>query len=243
MTRFANFKSQFEQTEKAIWQQIFDENKDIIKIKKEKFALPNLQLIINSTIELSNRTGFRAMSLRDLSNDTGISMGALYSYIESKKRLMEIILRQVLQMVDRALGAEEVAELEPRERLHTLLRHHIYLSEVMQPWFFFAYMEAKSFDQVGKRLAITNELRTEGLLAACLSEGTRRGVFRAVDPVMTASLIKPLLQDWYLKRWKYRRREVSPDDYADWVIRFVDAFVDHTHAPEQGHRALTRTLS
>ena len=33
------------------------------------------------------------------------------------------------------------------------------------------------------------------------------------------------MQDWYLKRWKYRRREVTPDSYADWVVEFVEAFV------------------
>lgn len=230
MSLFAEFESRFQKNQAAIWQQIFADNKDTIKIKKEKFVLPNLQAIITSTIKLSNRSGFQAMSLRDLSNDTGISMGALYSYIESKKRLMEIILAQVLHLVETTLGAEEVARLEPRARLRWLLRNHVFLSEVMQPWFFFAYMEAKSFDRIGKRMAIANELHTEGLIAACIADGEKAGVFRPVDPVMTASLIKPLLQDWYLKRWKYSRRDVGPDAYAQWVIDFVEAFLHQPRA-------------
>lgn len=225
MNSFADFKRRFDADPNAIWQQIFADNKDAIKIKKEKFVLPNLQAIINSTIDLSNRTGFRAMSLRDLSGSAGMSMGALYSYIDSKKRLMEIILGQVLHVVETTLGGEEPRQLEPRERLRWLLRNHVFLSEVMQPWFFFAYMEAKSFDNVGKRMAIANELLTEGLITSCLVDGERSGAFRAVDPTMTASLIKPLLQDWYLKRWKYSRRGVGPDAYAAWVIDFVEAFV------------------
>ena len=240
MARFDEFKRRFEQDDANIWQQIFAENQDTIKIKKAKFALPNLQLIITSTIELSNRSGFRAMSLRDLSNDTGISMGALYSYIESKKRLMEIILAQVQRLVVAILDTHELAQLEPQERLHTMLRNHIFLSEVMQPWFFFAYMEAKSFDRVGKRMAIANELRTEGLIASCIADGERSGVFRTVDPVMTASLIKPLLQDWYLKRWKYGRREIGPDAYANWVIDFVDAFLKQPRA--RGLKAVSMAI-
>jgi AcrR family transcriptional regulator len=227
MNRYSEFKHWFEQEQSTIWQRIFDDNKHVIKIKKEKFVLPNLQLIIGSTIELSNRTGFRAMSLRDLSRDTGISMGALYSYIESKERLLEIILRQVLHLVEAVLAAPEAERLVPQERLRWLLRSHIFLTEIMQPWFFFAYMEAKSFDREGKRMAIESELHTEGLIAACLRAGVASGAFRHVDPVMTASLIKPLLQDWYLKRWKYRRRSIGPDDYADWVISFVQSFLTH----------------
>lgn len=243
MSLFTEFKRRFDEKPDAIWQQIFADNKDTIKIKKEKFVLPNLQAIITSTIELSNRTGFRAMSLRDLSNDTGISMGALYSYIESKKRLMEMILGHVLRAVETTLGAEEVARLEPRPRLNWLLRNHVYLSEVMQPWFFFAYMEAKSFDRVGKRLAIENELRTEGILAACIAAGTADGVFRPVDPLATAALIKPLLQDWYLKRWKHRRREVGPDAYAERIIAFVEAFLlDQGTQPASRPRSKNRRI-
>ncbi len=228
MSLYAQFKERFDQDQDAIWRQIFIANKNTIKIKKEKFAIRSIQLIITSTIELSNKNGFRAMSLRDLSDDTGISMGALYSYIESKKRLMEIILAQVLNLVETTIGAEEVRQLEPQERLRWLLRNHVFLSEIMQPWFFFAYMEAKSFDRVGKRMAIANELHTEGLIASCLADGANSGVFRRVDPVMTASLIKPLLQDWYLKRWKYSRRGIGPDAYAEWIIDFVEAFLRPT---------------
>lgn len=72
----------------------------------------------------------------------------------------------------------------------------------MQPWFFFAYMEAKSFDHRGRRMVIGSELRTRNLIAACLGDGQACGAFRRAGPTMTASLVKPLLQDWYLKRWK-----------------------------------------
>lgn len=225
MREFAQFKDQFEADRGAIWRRIAADNRHIIKIKKDKFVLPNLQLIINSTIELSNRVGFRAMSLRDLSHDTGISMGALYSYIESKESLLRMILTQVLYMVEATLGAAEIEQLEARARLRSLLRSHIFLTELMQPWFFFAYMEAKSFGRAGKHMAIESEMRTETIIANCLVAGQASAVFRAVDPVMTASLIKPLLQDWYLKRWKYSRRNIGPDDYADHVIDFAEAFL------------------
>src|SRR5690242_14557217 len=173
MSLFVDFESRFEKDSDAFWQQIFAANRDTIKIKKERFVIPNLRSIVTATIELSNRSGFRAMSLLDLSNSTGISMGALYSYIESKKRLMEIILAQVLHLVETTLGAEEVGQLEPETRLRWMLRNHIFLSEVMQPWFFFAYMEAKSFDRIGKRTAIKNELRTESLIASCIADGQK----------------------------------------------------------------------
>ncbi len=38
---------------------------------------------------------------------------------------------------------------------------------------------------------------------------------------MAAALLKPLLQDWYVKRAKYARRKVSMSDYIELVTSFV----------------------
>lgn len=223
---FPAFVAEFEDENEATWHNIYERHQDIIRIKKAKIAVPNLQTIVTTTLSISNRSSFHSMSLRDLSREAGMSMGALYSYIESKEHLLAMILGHVLHLVETVLGGPVDGQADPKDQLHRLLRRHIFLTEVMQPWFFFAYMEAKSFDHWGRRMAIESELRTQNLIAACLVDGQAGGVFRPTDPTMTASLVKPLLQDWYLKRWKYRRQGISPDDYAGWVIRFVGAFVD-----------------
>ena len=38
---------------------------------------------------------------------------------------------------------------------------------------------------------------------------------------LVAALIKAVLQDWYLKRWKYERKGVSVEAYARFVVEFV----------------------
>lgn len=222
---FSAFEHAFQSERELTWQRIYDHNQDIIKIRREPSIAKNLGNIISSALEISNRSSFHSMSLRDLSRKADMSMGAIYSYIESKEQLSVMILGHVLFLVDTVLTPPAMAD-DPRERLRWLLRTHIYLSEMMQPWFFFAYMEAKSLDRRGRRMAVGSELRTEQLIAECIAAGQATSAFAAGDPIMTASLIKPLLQDWYLKRWKYQRREIDPDSYADWVIRFTEAFLD-----------------
>ena len=132
MSHFNDFEHWFEDDRAIIWRHIFESNQDIIKVKKEKIALPNLRTIINSTLDLSNRSSFRTMSLRELSQDAGISIGSLYSYIESKERLLAMILGLVFHLVNEVLDAPEGKRLEPKERLRWLLRRHIFLTEVMQ---------------------------------------------------------------------------------------------------------------
>ena len=221
MFSYSHFLRDFRLEHEVTWQRIYDRHRANISTARVKVALPNLERIITATLQISNRSSFDSMSLRDLSSETGLSMGALYSYIDSKDQLSAMILEHVLYLVETVLAPPPT--MAGRERLRWLLRTHVYLTEAMQPWFFFAYMEAKTFDSRVRRMAINSELRTERLLAECLAAGQAAGSFATADSTMTASLIKPLLQDWYLKRWKYRRREVDPDSYADRVIHFVEA--------------------
>ncbi|RFA26189.1 hypothetical protein CAI21_17845 [Alkalilimnicola ehrlichii] len=206
--RVANYRDQ-------VCRQIYRENQSCIRVKKEEVAVCRMTAIFEKTLEISNRTGFQAMSVRDLSEATGISMGALYSYIESKERLLDMILglgssttRQVLnEMPQDTLGA--------RAKLRWFLRTHLYLTEAMQPWFYFSYMESRHFGKEAREKAIDKELATERLVADYLQEGIAEGEFATDEPELTAAAVKPLLQDWYLKRWKFHRRDISVDHYAD----------------------------
>jgi hypothetical protein len=93
----------------------------------------------------------------------------------------------------------------------------------MQRWFVFSFMEAKSFPPAERRIAIDAEAATEEIFSEVLARGVASGDFIADEAGLTASLIKPLLQDWYVKRTKYRRRGTSIETYIASVTRFVEA--------------------
>ena len=95
----------------------------------------------------------------------------------------------------------------------------------MQPWFVFAFMEAKSFPAAERRQAIDSEAATETMIAEVLRRGTADGVFSIADIDLVAALIKPLLQEWYVKRAKYRKRGTSIETYIAATTDFIMAAV------------------
>lgn len=168
------------------------------------------------------------MSMRNLSREANMSMGALYSYFASKEELLAMLQNQRRAVTKRILDERIAQESEPAARLRAAIRTHLYLSEVMQAWFYFSYMEAKNLSKKEQDLAVASELYTEKLLADILNQGQIQGAFELRDPQLTASVIKAMLQDWYLKRSKYAKRRVSVDQYARFVLQFVEAFIlDH----------------
>ncbi len=194
----------------TIWTYLLDRHAERIGVKRRKPALENIEKVFLATFRLANEVGFRAMSLRDLCRETGLSMGGLYGYIDGKDQLAEMIedvVRHATQELPRMFGHIEA----PLARLEALVRGTIYLSEILQPWFYFVYMDSRvlNFDQRG--MAKGSELAMQTLIAGILDELRPPP---AGDTTLIAAHMVAIFQDWYLKRWKYRAAKVTVDDFA-----------------------------
>lgn len=206
----------------ALCAHILERHRDTIIVKKPAFAVRKLSVIVTAALDLSNQKGFQAMSLRDLSEASGVSMGGLYAYFDTKTTLLKMILTEVTEQVRTVLSSapEDVAD-DPALHLDWLIDTHVRLTEAMLPWFTFAFMEAKNFPAAERRMATDSEELTERFFADCIAQGVADGIFRADTSPLLASLIKPLLQDWYVKRPKYRRRAVSIETFVRTVQEIV----------------------
>jgi AcrR family transcriptional regulator len=215
---YAEFQKQVNLSKENICREVFAVNRRAIRIKKEDTVVKNLERIFDATLAISNEKGFQAMSMRDLSRGTNLSMGALYSYFSSKEELLSMLQHQRRSITKRILEEYINVETDPRAKLKAAVQTHLYLSEAMQPWFYFSFMETKNMSENEKEMAITSELYTEKIFAEILHQGQAQGDFMLCNPQLIAGVIKAMLQDWYLKRWKYAKRKISVDRYAAFVF-------------------------
>lgn len=205
----------------TIWEYLVERHAERIGVKRRKPALENMEKIFVATFRLANEVGFRAMSLRDLCRETGMSMGGLYGYIEGKDQLAEMIedvVRHTTYELPRMFAHVE----DPLARLESLIRGTIYLSEILQPWFYFVYMDSRVLNHEQRGMAKTSELSIQAYMAGIVSQLTPQP---AGDPTLIASHILALFQDWYVKRWKYRAAKVHVDDFADSVVTLVRSYL------------------
>jgi AcrR family transcriptional regulator len=222
MMDFDAFTATVNASKQAYCLELFASKRKSFQIKKEKTIAKNLERIFDAALAISNRQGFHAMSMRDLSREAGLSIGALYNYFSCKEELLTMMQEQRRAITRRLLVAAVTAARTPKAKLRTAIRTHLYLSEILQPWFYFSYMEAKNLDPAERQAAVQGELGSEQMFVDILAAGVAQGVFETEDCRMTAALIKAMLQDWYLKRAKYARRKVSVDDFSRYLIDFLE---------------------
>ncbi|MBF0204508.1 MAG: TetR/AcrR family transcriptional regulator [Desulfamplus sp.] len=222
--KYMEFKKILDSLDSEIYREVFQENQDNIRIKKEKTAVKNFEKIFDAVFQITYEKGFQAMTMRDLSSRTNMSLGSLYAYFASKEELLSIIHRQGGSMIKNVFAKFHNPDDPPLEQLRSVIKVHIFLSEASRPWFYFTFMEAKNLDTEGRAAVLSMEEHTENMLVHILETGEQQGVFLKRNHLLTASIIKAMQQEWYLKRWKYKKRKISVDDYADYVLEFTESF-------------------
>jgi AcrR family transcriptional regulator len=204
-----------------IWAYLLDHNAGRITVKRRKPALENLEKIFRATFKLANDVGFRAMNLRDLCRETGLSMGGLYGYISGKDQLAEMIedvVRHATHEMPRMF--EDVTD--PLDKLEALVRASIYVSEILQPWFYFVFMDSRVLQAAQRNTAKESELHVQALIAGVIAQMPQRAEGK---PELLAAHVMAMFQDWYVKRWKYRAADVSPDQFADSAVRMMRGYL------------------
>jgi hypothetical protein len=59
-----------------------------------------------------------------------------------------------------------------------------------------------------------------------LKDGQKKGIFRPVEMELAGAALKAMLQDWYLKRWKYARRKVTVEKYAAFLVDLIETYLN-----------------
>ena len=215
---YQQFLQYFPYSGDAIYQLIFELCGSSIKTKKQRFAVANLKNIFEAMFKICSQSSFHAMSLRNLCDATGISMGGLYSCIKSKYELL-IMVKELVRFLSNEMNRTARQIESPSERLEWFIRNNIYMTTLLQPWFFFLYVETHSLEGSDQIDSKAIELDTIDRVVKILEQGVHNGEFKVDDISTAATIFFAMEQEWYMKPWKYRMSGVGVDQYVEIVLK------------------------
>jgi AcrR family transcriptional regulator len=167
--------------------------------------------IRDAALRLFARSGFAAVSMREIAAEVGVRAGALYLYTPDKQTLLFDLMSDHLQHLLQAwLRAQSPGD--PAQRLENFVQFHIDYHLDRSDHVFLAYMELRN-------LSDENFLKIEALrrqyedeLEHILSEGQDSGHFRLPDTrVTTMALIAMLtgVHVWYRDGGRLSRERIQ----------------------------------
>ena len=220
--KFEDFKACFPYRGKSVYSRLFTLHCKNIKTKKERFAVNNLEKIFKATFKVSSKIGFHEMSLRDLCRETGLSMGGIYSCIESKE-MIAIMVKDMVKMVSSDIIDNALRRKNMKHAMEEIVTHHIFAAELLHPWFYFLYFETRSLPSIHQKDSKTIELRITSALESLLSEIDNNHNNANKRYRFIATMALSMVQEHYLKYWKYKDTSLTIDNYADETLKLIYA--------------------
>ncbi|NNE81864.1 MAG: TetR/AcrR family transcriptional regulator [Silicimonas sp.] len=152
-----------------------------------------------AALSLFARSGYAAVSMREIAGEVGVRAGALYLYTPDKQTLLFDLLRDHMEHL---LGAWADAKsgTTPVERLEVFVRFHIDYHLDRSDQVFLSYMELRNLTDANFQSIETLRRTYEDELQAILADGLDSGDFTLADVrVSTMALIAMLngVLTWY----------------------------------------------
>lgn len=217
---FSEYEAHFPYQGDQLFHLLFERNQERIKSKKVEVAAANLKKIFEATFHLSSKIGFHEMSLRDLSRETGLSMGGLYSCLTKKEDIALMVL-DIVDIVSKENNEKALAEVNELSGLEMAIKYHLYSSTILQPWFFFLYFETRCLSDEDQAKSKAIELSIINTIEEIIQSGVDKGIFDVNSSYFVAHTILIAIQDWYLKPWKNKAKNIDLEHYSQYLFIMV----------------------
>jgi AcrR family transcriptional regulator len=176
--------------------------------------------IITAAVGLLERRSFHQMSVSDLAEEAGISVGTVYQYVESKEDVLVMVIVDILEAYRDAITPIMADVTDPAERLHRVFRAYCGVVNSRRSAVVLGYGASRALPPSGRRKVMELETLTTGLLAECVQAGVKAKVFEAASAELVAWDLAILAHMWALKHW-HLSKAFSFEDYVEVQWRTV----------------------
>jgi AcrR family transcriptional regulator len=188
--------------------------KDAIRVEKRR------ERIFQAASKLIPKKGCHNTTLRDISKETGITLGSLYNYIATKEDILYIVHEKTVEMVIQAREKAESYDGDPLRRLREMIARELEVIDKYQDLIMCIYQGSHALSKKSLKSMLRSEESHLESFEAVLKEGMESGLFKSGNHTMLAHIIKMMIDCWVLRRWALRKK-VSLEEMGKNIIDMV----------------------
>lgn len=183
-------------------------------IKNEELISVRRQKLVNVAVKLFVRKGFHKTTVREISKEFGMSMGALYDYIRTKEDILFLVCDHIFKKVSDKLQASMVGEKDAKEKLRNAIRDYFIIIDSIQDYTLLLYQETKSLNKKDRNYVLSAEMELTKIFEKILAQGIKDKTFNINKRTakIVANNIMVQGQMWSFRRW-VAQRDYSLNNY------------------------------
>jgi len=196
-------------------------------VKNESLVLKRREQIFEAVVKLFSKKGYHRTTLREISKESGITLGNLYDYISTKEDILYIIQEKATQVVMQAISKDNEGGSNPIEKLERLIHSELDAMNKYQNLIMIIYQESHAMFKETLHSLLRSERNHVEQYEKVIGEGIKKGVFKPLNVRMVANMIKMLIDAWVIKRWDLRQK-VSIEEMRQGILDIVfDGIIRH----------------
>lgn len=166
--------------------------------------------------------GYRSATLDDIAARAGVSKPTLYRYAQSKRWLMDRIVKKVQSEARERSSVVWQEDLTTEERLRRLVVVNVEVAVEFKEFFTVAYAEFRESSPAAAADFTTWARETTARTRALLSDAVADGVLVLDGDIgIYATLLQSIFASFH--RWVHGDGPATADDIADHVLRLLSA--------------------
>jgi len=144
--------------------------------------------ILRAAVKVFSRHGFYKAKVEEIAKQAGIGKGTVYEYFPSKKELFQEMIKASLEQYT-DLAEKETKSIEGcAEKLAKIIDIHTHFVTAHKDLAKILLNDPGGVGESLKRWMMTTRVRMIEIIEDIVSSGIKQGVFREVDPTMTAQM-------------------------------------------------------
>lgn len=193
--------------------------------------------IVDGACRLFCRHGYHPTTIREIAEESGMSMGQLYHYISTKDDVLFLVYTHMQELWLNHLTTSRIDEIEaPLDRLTAALRHTLAFMVEHKDLFLFVYTETKYLEKRHLQAVLhMDDQNVVGFWRRLLEDVAPAGAPLADDIDFLANLVSFLLVFLVLRGWNLEEADQARhiDSLIQFTLRGLGVGPVATSAPER----------
>ena len=182
------------------------------------------QRILASSLALFARSGYAAVSMREIALDVGVGAGALYNHFTTKQHILMAIMEDHMRALLSAYHASANArQRDAQTQLEAFVRFHISYHTALPNEVFLSYMELRALEPENFNIIEALRRNYETILKDILTLGVQQRQMACDDIHVSAMAILAMLTgvtSWFRQQGRLTRHQIE-NIYVSLVMRSV----------------------
>lgn len=187
-------------------------------IRKKELVAKKRSQIIEAANKLFCVNGFYKTTLKDISEEAGISQGSIYDYVSSKEDILYLIHAHMFEILTTSLHKSHHGIFDPIEKLQQIIYTELQIASKYSNSILLMYEETHNLGKLHRKNILKREKDHELIYENVIKDCVVKGLIAKVNPRIAANMLISMIHTNVIRRWDFVN-DIATEEISQFIVK------------------------